>query len=1497
MNNIYKVILSGKNIYEEVDLLPDLKSLLFGTGMDCQYRVHRDLFFEDFYLSFVNDGESWSVECSDNLYFYVGDIRKLSYRQLDNGDVFTVRYQASNADMLTIEFLVNFDYEVHYINRKVSLEQTELLRIGKGSNDHIVLRTAYIDDDEIELIRVKDGYQVNVIRTEFGVCINGIKISGSGHLQNKDFLSVADVHFYYSEPFLWTEARSDVFVNHLKYHDEKFEEDYPRFTRNARVKKVLDTEQIEILDPPSKPQKPKTNLFLSLLPSMGMLVTSGLLASQGGSMLLYSGISGGMAIITSIATLISNNKDFKKESADRIEKYNRYAEEKRKSIEEYRKQERKELQEIYIDTEKEQSLLDSFSSALFDRSARDEDFLSVRLGTGTIEAQRKIDYKKQEKLEVEDDLQLIPEKIAEEFKYIDHVPVVCELKKAGAAAVIGKEKYRFAMFKNMVFDLSLRHFPSEAEFYFVASEKNQEKVNWLRFLPHVNTENGLRNIVTDDESKSRIFDSLYKELSSREKDKEAKQLVIFVYDDFGLQNHPLSRFIENAGEVCASFIFFVDKKGKAPVGCTQLIYLDEEGKGTLVLTEDEKKKTDFTYREIETETVREMVSRLAPVYKEEISLEGALTKNISLFQMLGIFSVSDISLEQRWASSAVYKSMAAPVGVTKNGIISLDLHDKAHGPHGLVAGTTGSGKSELLQTYILSMATLFHPYEVAFVIIDFKGGGMVNQFKNLPHLLGAITNIDGKEINRSLKSIKAELQKRQRLFAEADVNHIDKYIQKYKAGQVSVPIPHLVLIVDEFAELKQEQPDFMAELISAARIGRSLGVHLILATQKPSGQVDDQIWSNSRFKLCLKVQDESDSNEVLKSPLAAEIKEPGRAYLQVGNNEIFELFQSAYSGAPERVSDSSTKEFAIYKVNSVGLRTEIYSQKKAKEGALSVTQLEAVVNYVNQYCTDNRISRLPDICLPSLPEKLFNHEPEKQKLSGVFDIGLYDDPDNQIQDSTLIDFAGKHTFILGSSQYGKTNLLQSLIRSVAESSSPAESVIYILDFGSMVLKNFENLKHVGGVVTSAEDEKLKNLLKLIHAEINERKARLLEAGVSSHSAYLEAGFKDLPHIYLLVDNVSALLELYLEDDDSLLTILREGLAVGISVVMTNQVTNGVSYRYLSNFANKMSFYCNDSMEYGSLFDHVTLEPDDVPGRCVFEEDKRMLECQTYLAFEGEREIDRVNAIKEFISQINQEYADARVKHIPSIPAVLTKDILVSDFLAQTKGYSIPIGLTYKDVEPFYLDISDINIMGLCGKEGTGHTNFVNLLMGSLNANMSDYPVNVYVFDDIKRKLSYLKGHPAVKEYTISPDNAESVFRSWHDILEERYDEMSENGETAKSEFLLMLVQNNELAKVIEDDMELTELYNDIVDRYKGLNAAILFTDYPNTSVSYDSPEILRRIKDDQHLLFFEDLENLKPFDVSYEDLRANKKKIGKGDAYYIQDNSVIKLKIVKAEED
>jgi len=1064
-----------------------------------------------------------------------------------------------------------------------------------------------------------------------------------------------------------------LYINNLPFGDYPNQNNYPEFSRNTRIHFSVNDEKIEILDPPTKPEKPKNNLLMTLLPSVGMLVASGAMAFVGGTtMIIFSAISGGMAIVTAILSLIQSNKDYKKDSEERIAKYNAYIQKKRSEIKNYRDEERARLNNIYIDAEKEQELLYSFSGNLFDRISTDEDFLKVRLGIGKVEAIRKIDYKKQERLDAEDDLQEIPERISEEEKLLLDAPIVCDFKNANGIGIVGSETNRFAILKNIVFDICTRHYHTDVKMFFVACESNKSRIDWLRFLPHVYNEiMGTRNIVCDDDSKNRIYDYLYKELVQREQGKnDGSSIIVFFYDEYGFKSHPISKFIDKAKEYNVTFVFFAENKNDIPQGCNAIIQLDKSNHGFLVQSADFNDIIEFTYNAIDDSVAQNAVSLLAPVYTEEISLESTLTKNISLFELLNIIDVDDLDLSKRWGDSKVFQSMSAPIGVAKSGIIELDLHDKAHGPHGLVAGTTGSGKSEILQTYILSIATLFHPFEVSFVIIDFKGGGMVNQFKNLPHLLGSITNIDGKEIDRSLKSIKAELQKRQKLFAEAEVNHIDKYIKKFKAGEVKTPIPHLIVIVDEFAELKAEQPEFMKELISAARIGRSLGVHLILATQKPSGQVDDQIWSNSRFKLCLKVQSQEDSNEVLKSPLAAEIKEPGRAYLQVGNNEVFELFQSAYSGAPEKMEGGNIKEFSIFAFNESGRKVPIYIQKKKKSSSDNLTQLEAIVEYVNSYCTGENIQKLPNICLPSLPDKLdYLCNCNENKM---VDIGLYDDPDNQYQGSSYVDIDNKNTLIIGSSQYGKTNLLQSMIRTISTTNSVNQANIYIIDFGSMVLKNFESLNHVGGVVCSSEDEKLKNLFKLLFAEISTRKEKLVSVGVSSFSSYLEAGYTDLPHIYLFIDNLTALVELYLQDDDSLLTIVREGLSVGISTIIANPQTNGIGYRYLSNFANKIALYCNDANEYGNLFDHVVLKPDEKPGRCVVEIDKRILECQTYLAFEGEKEIDRVNEMHKFISEINRNNANSFARSIPFIPTVLTKKSIIDDYATHKDAYKLPI---------------------------------------------------------------------------------------------------------------------------------------------------------------------------------------------------------------------------------
>ena len=304
----------------------------------------------------------------------------------------------------------------------------------------------------------------------------------------------------------------------------------------------------------------------------------------------------------------------------------------------------------------------------------------------------------------------------------------------------------------------------------ILEEQDAEMFTWVRFLQNFqNDYTGMRNIMYDLESTRKGLEFLYEELSRREDASgkgEWEDYIVFVYRSSMIQTHPLADYIAKAKEYGFHFVFFEEYEELLHSECQKRIFLhDNEWTGYVQDVATGEVLQRFTYEYVTGKEVRKLAEKLACVYVDEVNLENNLTSNISLYELLKIHTPYELNLKERWSKSRIDESMAAPLGV-KSGdeIVYLDIHEKAHGPHGLVAGTTGSGKSEIIQSYILSLATLFHPYEVGFVIIDFKGGGMANQFADLPHLIGTITNMDGDEVDRSLQSIRAELLKRQELF-------------------------------------------------------------------------------------------------------------------------------------------------------------------------------------------------------------------------------------------------------------------------------------------------------------------------------------------------------------------------------------------------------------------------------------------------------------------------------------------------------------------------------------------------------------------------------------------------------------------------------------------------------------------------------------------------------------------------------------------------------------
>ena len=1509
MNDDYLLVLVGRTFTREVELDADTALVRVGTSPRCDVRFRKDEFYTAFELEFAKDQDgSWTLSCSDDVYVSDGGVRRLNVVSLRHADSYSVKYASRDATLFSLNFGINFDRACGDYDRSVDLRGIDALSIGSMPNCSLVLDSPYTDGDLL-IIRRDAGALVLVEQSSrYGVLLDGKAIDGQAHLADKSFFSVAGFHFYVSDEHLHFSSADAVSVNGLPcidVHKKAPYAAYPKFNRNTRVKIVPDDEPIPILDPPNKPDKPRGNIVLRLLPAVGMLAVVVLVRGQvmsysSSGFIIVSACSICVGILASVLSIISDRRTYKKELEERDTTYRAYIDDKREAVEQARADEQRTLLALYPSVGQQLERVEDFTGNLFDRRVADDDFLHVRLGLGNRESLRQLDYKARESFDA-DELSKLPEQLQSEYRDVHGVPIVLDLDKDGAVGIVGPFAATMAVMKRVAVDVCTRQHDADVKVMFVVSPEHESCVRWARMVPHVrNDELHVRNIVCDDESRNVLFEQLYKQLTARAASKtrvRAPHIVVFFIDEYGFKNHPLCKFTDIASELGVTFVFFERARQLLPQGCGHIVELEHDGNaGVLIDVEDARRSSAFSYTPVHQAALEHMATTLAPVYCEEVSLEGTLTKNITMFEMLGIIAADDLDLQARWAASAVHKSMAAPIGVSKAHTVMLDLHDKAHGPHGLVAGTTGSGKSEVLQTYVLSMATLYSPYEVGFVIIDFKGGGMVNQFRDLPHLVGAITNIDGREIDRSLKSIKAELQKRQRCFADAGVNHINNYIKLYKAGKVDVPLPHLIIIVDEFAELKAEQPEFMKELISASRIGRSLGVHLILATQKPAGQVSEQIWSNSRFKLCLKVASQQDSNEVIKSPLAAEIKEAGRAYLQVGNNEIFELFQSAYSGAPEHVDEDNVRAFTIYDVATSGKRMPVFSRKSVKRAASAETQLDAIVGHVADYCASAGIVRLPSICLPPLPDIVEFPKSAIIAERGIA-LGIYDDPSSQYQGEAFFDIDNTNTFIIGSSQTGKTNMLQAIIRGIASTRTPAQAVFYILDFASMALKNFEGLAHVGGVVVPSEDERVRNMFRLLGDELARRRTTLLEAGVSSYGSYVEMGNADMPRIYVMLDNFAVFKELYAERYESdLLSLCRDGLAYGINVIVTNGATSGFGYKYLSNFSTHIALQCNDTGEYMTMFGRCRMEPKAVAGRALMSFDKTVYEFQSYLAFAGQREVERVQAMRAFVEEANARCAGCSpARRIPCVPDDLTLAYIHDNYRLDAVS-ELAFALDYGTVAPVRLPLARQFSLAIVGKESAARERVTRALLADIEDGIFERPVELTIIDDMQRGLAAFADKPYTVAYHADATQLPLVLEDVAATLRERSERVGEVGIEALADepYLVVVVNSQQAIEHVSASKEHVALYEEIAKMYSVLRVLFVFSCIADATVSFSSPALLKAIKDERRAFIATPLAEHKLYDIGAAAVRQFRGRLEDGQAFFLDGSDVMKVRIANA---
>jgi S-DNA-T family DNA segregation ATPase FtsK/SpoIIIE len=559
-------------------------------------------------------------------------------------------------------------------------------------------------------------------------------------------------------------------------------------------------------------------------------------------------------------------------------------------------------------------------------------------------------------------------------------------------------------------------------------------------------------------------------------------------------------------------------------------------------------------------------------------VDGAgLPEQITLLPLLDLPTVSGAAVARRWQENAQSLRVAAVLGVTERELFSIDLDDD--GPHGLIAGTTGSGKSELLRTMIASMAMHIGPDHLTFALVDYKGGGALDECARLPHVVGLVTDLDEQLGERALRCLEAELRHREHALREVGLSHVREYqrLRDNERPQLE-PMPRLVVVIDEFATLVKALPDFVDSLVSIAQRGRSLGMHLIMATQRPAGSVSDAIKNNVKLRIALRVESSGDSLDVIDSTAAFGIgsRQWGRAYYRVSAREVLPVQTALSTGITPREAATAPVTLTPFRlVPDPPLATKVLDGR---------TDLQRLVDAAAQACAVSQVAPprrpWPDP-LPAvvdLAELASGAHGLQTEAAGLAGWALADDPDRQTQYPVGWDPAAGNLLIYGAVGAGTSTALAALALTVAAAQSPNHFHLFVLDLGAGDMAALADLPHIGAYITAAERERQVRLIRMLRRELDARKA-----GVAA-TEWL-----------VLIDNLGALIASFDKDFaglgllDDLTQVYADGPAVRVRFAATADRSGAVPSTWGALTQQKILMRLADPNEYSNL---------DIPRRCV-----------------------------------------------------------------------------------------------------------------------------------------------------------------------------------------------------------------------------------------------------------------------------------------------------------
>jgi DNA segregation ATPase FtsK/SpoIIIE-like protein len=1251
--------------------------------------------------------------------------------------------------------------------------------------------------------------------------------------------------------------------------------------RPPRIQPELPTGETELPNPPEQEkgaQQVIQQLLLPLITLVGYVVMAA--SGQGRNPLLM--IPMGMTFVaTSVFALYSYNKQ-KREQETRKQAYAKRLTDLRRDMAQSHDMQRTFYLYNYPDPGGILRIAGGLyrsrsGSRLWERRPTDEDFGAVRLGMGTRPST--VTYKaprseKEENQQVRD-----AQKLAEDSRFVTDVPITIPLrpytrtakastkekddgKEQGsdiqqvvpgrhAVGITGENKAKTADFlRAMVVHLTAFHSPNDFRLFVAGTAEAAKRWDWAVWLPHAN--NRSESYVGDQmcfetASISGFWEALLDELDKRQRrlsDKDAGDVtlpfLLVVVDklDEVDESSPLyaveseaavSLILKRGAELGAAVLFLVPNATRIPSDALAVIEIEPIGS-----------ELAFRYAEVGLNTPRYIgtADALDQVRAEQqfaqpikdLSVRRSfgedLATYITLLDLLDSSRVEDIPIAENWKltrSPQGAEWLRVPIGLMgANKIRSLGFSADEDGVHGMVAGTTGSGKSELLLTLIAGMAVRYDPTVLNFVLVDYKGGAAFEPFRPLPHVVDIATNLEGNAVERMFIAIKAELDRRGKILKDFNVKHVVEY--RKKGYHLKDPFPHLFIIVDEFAEMVTENPEYKARFDSITRLGRAIGVTLILATQRPTGAVTDQMRANMKFRICLRVETTDDSRELLRRADAAFLPTniPGRAYIQVGS-ETMNVMQVARAGGPYNADEPVLLEDVVWldeveaSSGSTAASVAAPAEAQAADGpvkfsagevseALGGTKAETLVDWMVGYArlmaeregvprqTKPWPSPLPVYLPVNLPvdARYINSErivdgkialcPQVGAwLAGkggwtsvnwrerplVVDVGIVDNPYAAEQRLLTIDVPRGPLVLFGASGWGKTTFLRTLITALAATHSPAELQIYALDFGKGGLNVLQALPHLGGSIDSTEEGRVERLMRMLSNLVETRKSRVMKYG--SLAAY-NAEHPDaiLPAVLVVIDNFAEFKEGYEDYLNSLMGLVRDGRAFGLYFVVTTSQTSDMPGKLYNVFTERMSLKLPDASEYAGIVGRGAPRFNDVQGRGVVNMNRTPLEFQTAVPLaapvEAGQSVELGLIYEEIAQAMSVAWSGALPERVEILPEAVPLRELLGKVGEKAATFQVPIGLNDLDRRPTMIDLEKQGPhFLLAGPPLSGKTTALRSLVLSLTTVYGPEEVALVLVDGKKGLFQYggertLADLPNVLQAVSEPAEMETVIR-------------------------------------------------------------------------------------------------------------------------------------------